>query len=199
MDPSGTTRLSFVQRLRNRGDKRVWAEFHERYGELLYRYARRLGASHTEAEDVVQEVEMYLFKAMEGFEYDVRKGRFRGYLRSAVVHQIGRRAAKRARQEVVVDPRAFDALAHEDASRDADWEHEERLHRIRWAMRAIAGEFEPVTLEAFRLHVLIGWPVAETADRLGLHRDSVYQAKCRVLRRLREWINTADADGDEMI
>ncbi|MCH7703272.1 MAG: sigma-70 family RNA polymerase sigma factor [Planctomycetes bacterium] len=90
MKPAGTTRISFLHRLRDRADQQSWAEFHHRYGELLYRYAQGRGASHSEAEDVVQEVEMYVFKAMDRFRYDARKGRFRAYLRIEDVATTGR-------------------------------------------------------------------------------------------------------------
>ena len=194
MGTSGTTHLSFVDRLRNRHDRSSWAEFHKRYGELLYSYARRLGAPHDKAEDVVQDVEMYLFKALHGFRHYGRKGCFRAYLRTAVVHAMGRRADKLARQEAVLDPRTFEALAHEPEGHDPAWEREEYLHRVRWAMRLIAKEFEPVTLEAFRLHVLANRPVSETAEHLGISKDSVYQAKSRILKRLSERISSLDLD-----
>lgn len=197
MDETDSTRLTFLLRLRDRADTLSWAQFHERYGQLLYRYARSRGAGHSDAEDVVQEVEMYLFKAMEGFEYDARKGRFRAYLRSAVVHAMGRRASRQARQPAALDPHNFDFLAAEkEASDDARWEREWQLNRLRWAMRCIAHEFEPKTLRAFELHVLANQPPHETAEALGISRDSVYQAKSRVLKRLRQQLDTLDPEGD---
>lgn len=197
MDPGNTTHLTFILRLRDRSDSLSWPEFHERYGQLLYRYARARGAAHEDAEDVVQEVEMYLFKAIQGFEYDARKGRFRAYLRSAVVHALARRAEKRARQPAVLDPRDFDFLAAEhDASADARWEREWQLHRLRWAMKDIAASFEPATLQAFELHVLAGQSVEETATQLGLSKASVYQARSRVLKRLRDRLAELDPEGD---
>lgn len=196
MNGVGTTRLSFLGRLRDRSDRLSWAEFHDRYGELLFRYARRRGASHGEAEDIVQEVELYLFKALDKFRYDKGKGRFRAYLRSSVVHAMGRQAAKNARREAPLDPRAIDSLVERGDGNDASWEQEWRLHRLRWAMRTVVQEFEPITLEAFRLHVLADRPIDETAKQLGLSKASIYQAKSRVLKRLRERISSLDSDVD---
>lgn len=192
-----TTHLTLLLRLRDRSDRLSWREFHERYAELLYRYARNRGASHADAEDTVQEVEMYLFKAMDGFEYDATKGRFRNYLRSAVVHSLGRRAAKRKRERAGVDPGILDFLAADDeAETDAQWEREWRFHRLRWALRSVAAEFEEKTLHAFQMHALAGLSVQETADKLNLAKASVYQAKSRVLRRLKERLETLDPDED---
>lgn len=197
MSSFDSTRLTLLLRLKDRTDKLSWQDFHERYGELLYRYARGRGASAVDAEDVVQEVEMYLFKAMEGFEYDAAKGRFRTYLRSAVVHAMGRRSAKAARQGQVLDPHTLDYFsAVRETDEDGKWENEWRAHRLRWALRVIAAEVEPVTLEAFKLHVLEDKPVADTASQLGISTASVYQAKSRVLKRVKERLDALDPDAD---
>jgi len=195
-DP-GTTRLSFLLRLRDHADTLTWQQFHERYGELLYRYARSRGASHADAEDIVQEVELGLFKALGGFEYDARKGRFRAYLRAAVVHAMKRRAQRQDREPVALDPQRLDYLtSHDEASSDAEWERQWQLHRLRWALRSVAGHFESQTLRAFELHVLGGLSVEKTATELGLSKASVYQARHRVLKALRERLAELDPDGD---
>ena len=186
--------MSFLERLRDRSDTRSWERFHQCYGELLFSYARRLGASYETAEDVVQEVEMYVFKAIGGFHHRAHKGCFRAYLRTAVVHALGRRAGKQARQEAVLDPRTLDALAKKDPLHDEAWQREQYLHHLRSAMRSIATEFEPSTLEAFRLHVLANRSVTGTAECLGVSTDSVYQAKSRILKRLRERVALLDSD-----
>ena len=192
-----TTRPTLLLRLRDRSDSLSWEEFHDRYGELLYRYARSRGASHADAEDVVQEVEMCFFKALPGFEYDARKGRFRAYLRSAVIHTMGRLARKDALHAARLDPKAFDFVsAQKEASGDAQWTHEWRKHRFRWALRSVVGEFEEVTVQAFQLNALEGLSAEETAQTLAVSKASVYQAKSRVLKRVRAALRSADPDED---
>lgn len=192
-----STRATLLLRLRDRRDSLSWQAFHDRYGELLYRYARRRGASAVDAEDIVQEVELSLLKALDGFEYDASKGRFRAYLRTAVVRAMGRRADKNNRQGELVDPANFDYIAAvEDTDADERWEREWRSHRLRWALRTIAGDFEEVTINAFRMHVLAGRSVEETAADLGIKPASVYQAKSRVLKRVKEQLDTLDPDAD---
>lgn len=195
MAESDSTHLTLLLRLRSRTDHLSWREFHDRYGELLCRYARRRGASPEETEDVVQEVETSLFKALQGFAYDGARGRFRAYLRSAVVHCMARRAARQAKQPEALDPTKLDYLrAVNEAAQDEQWENEWRLHRLRWALRSISCEFEPATLEAFRLHALMGQSVKDTADATGLSVASVYQAKSRVLKRVKERLDQLDPD-----
>jgi len=194
-----TTRMTFLLRLRDRADQMSWDLFHERYGELLYRYARTRGATHEDAEDIVQEVELYLFKALDGFEYDARKGRFRSYLRTAALHAMGKGAASHARKiGILVDPRDFDFLkAEQEADADLWWDHEWRMHRLRTALRHISVDFEPRTLRAFELHVLAGIPVAQVALELEVGERTVYAAKARVLKRLRKQLTEMDPHGDD--
>lgn len=194
MTTAGTTHLSFLGRLRDRSNPVGWTEFNARYRELLFRYARRRGASHLEAEDVAQEVTMYLFKAMERFEYNPARGRFRGYLHCAVANALSRRQARNARQEKTVNPETLEALTDGSDAADAEWEREWQLHKLRTALQAVSSEFEPVTLDAFRMHVLAGCSVEDSAARLEISKSSVYQAKCRVLKRLREQIEQMDSD-----
>ena len=97
----------------------------------------------------------------------------------------------------VLDPKQFDYLcSREEEESDAHWEREWQLHRLRWALRAVAGSFEPMTLQAFEMHVLGGRPVEETAAALGISAGSVYQAKSRVLKGLKQRLATLDPEGD---
>lgn len=199
MEWRDTTRMTFLLRLRDHADQMSWDLFHERYGELLYRYARARGATHEDAEDIVQEVELYLLKALDGFEYDARKGKFRAYLRVAVVHAMGKEAAFQARNiGTLLDPLGFDFLkAKLEADADSRWDHEWRMHRLRTALRQIAAAFKPPTLRAFELHVLAGMPVAQVAHQLEIGEATVYRAKSRVLEKLRRQLLEMDPQGDD--
>jgi len=193
----GTTRVSFLDRLRDRSTQRGWVEFDERYRELLIRYAQRRGASLAEAEDIAQDVGLSLFKALENFQYDKERGKFRSYLRTAVVHALARRANRAARAGAVTPAEILDFVADPQDATDAEWEREWQLHRLRSSLRSLAKEFEPMTLEAFRLHVLADWNAEETAALLHMSKAGVYQAKSRVLKRLKERIASLDAEGLE--
>ncbi len=197
MEDAERTHASFLRRLRDRTDRVGWPEFHEKYGHMLYRYARALGAAHADAEDVVQEVEMQLFQAIEGFEYDSHRGRFRGYLRTAVLHALTRKAGRKARQPGVLSPRRLDSLAtDEHERRDETWEQEWQLHRLRQAVQEIAGEFDPTTWKAFEMHVLAGCEAEEAARVLEMSKWSVYRAGNRVLARLRARLAQLADDDD---
>jgi RNA polymerase sigma-70 factor (ECF subfamily) len=96
-----------------------------------------------------------------------------------------------------VDPNTLDYLvAAEESSADARWEKEWRQHRLRWALRSIADELDEATMRAFELHAMNGISVEQTAEQLNLSKASVYQAKSRILKRVRERLQELDPDED---
>jgi RNA polymerase sigma-70 factor (ECF subfamily) len=69
----------------------------------------------------------------------------------------------------------------------ADFEEAEyRQYLVGRALRLMQVEIQPATWQACWEHVVSGRPAAEIAAELGLSVDSVYTAKSRVLRRLRQ-------------
>ncbi len=56
-------------------------EFERRYAPIIVGFARNLGLTSQDVDDVLQEVMLAFFKVSPRFEYDPSKGRFRGYLK----------------------------------------------------------------------------------------------------------------------
>ncbi len=183
-----TTHISLLARLSEGADRGAWAEFFDRYSELIRGFARRQNLQPAECDDVLQDVMVSLTQSMPGFRYDPAKGKFRSYLKTVVLHAIYRRACQKPSAE---------ALGHaggqspglSDESAEDEWESEWRQYHLRSAMKCVAAEFNPSDRRAFELYALAGDDAAATADSLGLSVDQVYQAKSRILRRLGELID----------
>jgi RNA polymerase sigma-70 factor (ECF subfamily) len=181
-----TTHGSLLEQLRGPRDQAAWERFVRLYTPLLHFWARRLNLTDADAADVVQDVFTVLVEKLPEFRYDPRK-RFRGWLWTILVNKA------RDRRRLVLAGALGAAASPESAEPDpaeAMAEHEYRGYLVRRALELMRAEFQPKTWQAFWESVTTDKSAAEIAAKLGLSLDAVYQAKSRVLRRLRQ-----DLDG----
>lgn len=186
MLPQETTHASLLLRLHHGADSAAWDEFHQRYGDLIRAFARRRGLQPADCDDVLQDVLLSLSKALPNFEYDPAKGRFRSYLKTATLRAIFRKNHQK-HGEVALDPHD-DAIppAEDDGEIQLAWEQEWQRYHLRQAMRTLEPEFNEADRAMFWLYAVDGCSAQETAERLEVSVNQVYQAKSRILRRLEE-------------
>ncbi len=183
-----TTHISLLARLTGGRDQTAWAEFSDRYQELIRSFARRQGLSPTDQDDVVQDVMLALTKAMPGFAYDPGKGKFRSYLKTITLHSIYRSSCQKSGAAPLRDVSTFSGTPVAGDPVEEAWEAEWRSYHLRSAMKTIRTEFSSSDLAAFDAYVGEGKPAEATATDLGISLDRVYQAKSRILKRLGEVI-----------
>lgn len=183
-----TTHISLLARLADGTDPTVWREFCERYGELIGNIGRRRGLQPADCDDVVQEVLLALSKAMQGFEYNPEKGKFRNYLKTVTLHAI----LKILRQKGSAAPlQTIEEIADPTAENDCFaevWDEEWRANHVRRAMQVIEVEFSTAQLRAFQRYAAGGQDTQIVAESLNLTVNQVYQAKSRILKRLSELV-----------
>ena len=168
----------------------AWHQFHQRYAAVIVGFARQLGVSSQDADDVVQDVLIGFYARSPAFVYDPSKGRFRGYLKTCTCHAVQRRFAGRARfRGVSLDQVNPDALDVNQVWNDI-WEQEQ----LRRAVEQLRGEIgETRTFKAFEMYVILDLPPQEVSRRLGLHIDTVYRSKESVTEMLREKLDAIRA------
>ena len=181
-----STHASLIARLAAGDDSTAWPEFHARYAELITGFARRRGLQDADALDVAQDVLMAVSRNIGRIRIDPAVGRFRGYLKTIAIRALTR---KQRRKEFLLlgdpeDPVVGDRVEQDPDLEDA-WESEWRQYHLRLAMQRIQCEFSASDVLAFESLTIEGSNPAETAERLGMSADSVYQAKSRILKRLR--------------
>lgn len=184
-----TTHASLLARLGDGGDSTVWAEFCDRYEQLIRGFVRRQGIVGADADDVVQDVLLGLTRALPGFVYDPAKGKFRSYLKTAVLHAIFARSRQKRPVRALGEGSTADVAGPEESQSEQMWEDEWRQYHLRLAMRTIRAQFSASDLAAFDAYVGAGRDAAEVAADLGISLDRVYQAKSRILKRLGEVIH----------
>src|SRR5262249_34727653 len=109
---------------------------------------------------------------------------FRAWLRTVTLNKWRER---RRRRELPREDQPV-ALAEQAGPDDAEafWEAEYRQQLVGRALDVMRAEFQPAVWQAYWEYVTSGDTAAAVAARLGISVDSVYAAKSRVLRRLRQ-------------
>lgn len=192
---SPPTRPSLLVRIRDADDAQAWSEFVALYAPLIHGYAMRRGLQDADAADIAQEVLGSVSRAIEGFEYDSNKGKFRGWLFQVTRNQVYRKLTKNARTPSATGDTGFaSSLAQQPdpSSEEEAWNREHEKRVFRWATKQAEPEFQPSTWQAFWSVAVEGVPAAKAAESLGVSVGAVYIAKSRVTARLRELIDTLE-------
>jgi RNA polymerase sigma-70 factor (ECF subfamily) len=182
-EASNATPSSLLMRLQQPSAGLAWEEFVQLYTPLLSRWARSVGLAEADAADLVQDVFVLLLVKLPEFRYD-RHGSFRAWLRTVTLNKWRENLRRRG-----TVPRQFDdAELAELPGREGDPFAEEEYRRFiaGRALQLMQKEFSDVAWKACLETLVGGRPAAEVAAELGISTDSVYTAKYRVLRRLRE-------------
>lgn len=169
-----------------RGDPRLFEAFVEGEAGTFLRFFLRLGAGLHEAEDLVQEVFLKLFRSAPS--YDPRSA-FGAYaLRVARNSWIDRRRRRGARPGALSledvdsppDRPGASAIAHEmDPSLPV--ERQEALERVSHALASLS----PAHAEVIELALVQGLPYAQIAELLDIPLGTVKSRVFHAVRRLR--------------
>jgi RNA polymerase sigma factor (sigma-70 family) len=89
------TRPTLLSKVR-RGDEAAWTEFYELYQRFFYSAARAAGLSHEESQEVVQDVMVGVQKYIGQFVPDLKRARFRTWLRQILRSRIADQYRRRA-------------------------------------------------------------------------------------------------------
>jgi RNA polymerase sigma factor (sigma-70 family) len=187
--PDLPTSATLLGKLREQPtDQEAWSEFVDRYGATIYGWCRRWHLQDADAKDVTQAVLATLCIKMRTFSYDPSLS-FRGWLRTLTHHTWSDLVARR-RPILTGGGDGADWLQSVEARDDLmevlneQFDHEildEAIVRVRLRV-------EPHTWEAFRLTAFEGMAGIAVADRLGIKVATVFKAKSKVQRMLREEI-----------
>ncbi len=170
-------------RLRAAPEEASWQRLVHLYTPLLFRWARRCGASEHDAADLAQEVFIALTQSLATFEHNSKPGKFRGWLRTIMVNKLRDRKRRELRADRALAAHAAEPILPDVA--ETFWEAEYARELSRRALRLMQSDFAPATWKACWETVVQDRPAADVARELGITENAVYIARCRVLRRLR--------------
>jgi RNA polymerase sigma-70 factor, ECF subfamily len=173
-------------------DPQSWQRLADLYGPLVWHWCRHSGLQAQDAADVMQETFVSAWSAIGDFQHHPGQGGFRKWLWTIARHKITDHYRRQAAQPgaqggtaAQVRMAEIPQQQPEEATPDPAQRRELKSLYGR-ALETVQSGFEERTWKAFWLAAVEGRPTGEVASALGLSPNSVRQAKCRVLRRLRE-------------
>jgi RNA polymerase sigma factor (sigma-70 family) len=183
------TRDSLLLQVRSPANREAWDEFTLIYRPVIYRLARHKGLQDADAQDLAQRVLMAVASAIGRWEKSNESVRFRHWLRrvarNAIVNALSRQPQDRAAGGTSVQEFLLEQPGN-DSQADAQIELEYRRELYLRAARIVRDDVEPHTWRAFELTVIEERGIDEAAVELDTPVGTIYAARSRIMRRLRQ-------------
>ncbi len=196
--PSTVTSLTLIQKLREPGNEAAWVRLCERYRPILVAVIRRSGTPEADLDDVAQETLAVILGKFRRGEYDPSKGRLKSWLLGIALNKIRefRRKRRRQSEQTFESGSATGFWDRIPDTRDLTdvFEQEWQAGLLGEALRQVRLQVDAGTFEAFKLYAIDGREPEDVAAHLGMAREAVYNAKSRVLVRLRRIREELDRD-----
>lgn len=173
------TPVSLLQRVKSQSDPLAWPQFVDVMLPLMSQWVGRLNLSRDDAADLIQDVFLVLFQKLPTFQYDPAQS-FRAWLWTVLKN----RATDQARRN---QPQRLDSQ-HEVPVVDVPLIEEAEYRRalIAQILTLVRSEMPEKMWRAFEEHCLNGRGADEVAAELVISPGSVYVAKGRALKLVRE-------------
>ncbi len=175
--------LEGVQRL----EPQQWSRLVETFGPIVYRWCRIAGVPESEASDLVQEVFTSVARNIGSFRRQKEAGSFRCWLATITrnhVRSFFRKASHRADAQGGTEAHEW-MMSQPDPLEESINGDSINTPLLKAMLESVKSEFEETTWQAFWLTTIENQRPTLVAEQTGLSLASVYQAKSRVLKRLR--------------
>ena len=183
---SAFTSSSLLYRVK-RHDQQAWERMVNIYSPLVFHWCRNeSGLSPDDAADIMQEVFRSVSTSITAFRKEGR-GTFRGWLRTITANKVRDMIRKmRGHANPVGGSGWQNHLKELPETELEEAEAAEEGLVMRRAVELLDGSFQEQSRKAFWLVVIDGYTAAESAEKLQMTEQAVWQACYRIRRRLRE-------------
>lgn len=190
------TRATLLAGLQTRENREAWEDFLMTYRPVIYRMARRRGLQDADAQDAVQNILIRVSAAIA--DYEQQPGtKFRHWLRRVARNTILSALTRGPKDAAAGGTAADEQLQRQpesENSRELAYEHRrEQFHR---AAAVVRSDVNAETWQAFELTVVQGLSCEEAAAAINRNVGTVYAARSRIIKRLREQLDRMQADGE---
>ena len=193
-NPWPTTRITLLDQIRNADDRAAWQQFVDLYASIVYRYCRIRNMQHADAQNVTQEVFSRVSRAIQSFEYDQERGRFRGWLGLITHQQMLRYREKQARAKGVRNGQDHSFAGAFEGEVEGEWIDTFNTHVYSRALASVRESTEPDEWRAFERIWTDGEQPGDIARELQRDPQWIYQVKFKLVNRLKEEVERLSAD-----
>ena len=182
---------SLIVRVQDPSNRAAWDQFEQLYRPVIFRIARAKGLQHADALDLVQQVLLSVASAIDRFEKQNEDVRFRHWLSRVTRNAIFKALTRQPRDQAAGGSVLLDVLSElplNEPETDALINLEYRRELFRRAAERVQREVQEMTWLAFELTALEQTSVEQAAKVLRISTGSVYAARSRVMRRIRNCV-----------
>lgn len=191
---------SLILRVRDPSNRAAWDQFEQLYRPVIFRIALAKGLQHSDALDLVQQVLLAVASSIHRYEKQAEGARFRNWLsritRNAILKALSRQPRERAAGGSAMLDILSDAPAP-DPETDALISLEYRRELFQRAAQQVRSTVQESTWLAFELTALQQVPIERAARILATSTGSVYAARSRVMRRIRNAVSHLEGPEEE--
>jgi len=172
------------------GNAEAWRRLEAIYSPLLRNWLRVDGVETADAEDLAQDVLLTVSRELPRFDHSGRPGAFRSWLRTTLVHRLQDFWRSRRREPAGIGGTSWneccEQLSDDSSALSRNWNLAHDQQVMARLLEQVRSRFEPKTWDAFWRQVYNGQRADEVAAELGMSLSSVYVARSRVLKTLRQ-------------
>ena len=193
-----STSRTMLERLKDK-DGDAWNRLVLLYSPLIYYWCQKMDLPQDDIPDVVQNVFLSVASRIDTFAKEKPKDTFRGWLRVITRHKAidyFRQSEKQCHGAGGSDALSRMAdVPDQDASESIQEDRKTRSILFHSALELIRQEFSERTWLAFWRVVIDDRTPSEVAEEMDMRAGTVRVAKCRVLSRLRQEMESLHFDG----
>lgn len=184
------TSLSLLDRLRTSPENEGWNRLENLYAPLIRVWLRRYDVQNSDAQDLIQEVLFSVSRDLRSFDHPGKPGAFRGWLKAIMINRLRKFWRSRDRHPQAHGDSDIDARLSQLDDPTSELSHIWNLEHDQYVLRQLLAlaepHFEPTTWKAFCRVALEGETAEAVAREMGISKNAVIVAKCRVLNKLRQ-------------
>jgi RNA polymerase sigma-70 factor, ECF subfamily len=183
------TTTQVLEELQSSNNAQAWQRLCDHFHIVVVNFAKQMGLSTTDAEDVAQETMLEFVKAFRKGKYKRDKGHLSDWLFGIARHVILNYRRRLPSEQLVEDKTTgtlFLNQIQDNHPIKVSWEIEWRHMVLTRCFEQARKEFDPKVFKTFELYALEQIAAHRVAQLLEISQNAVYIAKCRVLSRMRE-------------